>query len=80
MRHSLPLVLVLATACGGKIAPSTEDTGGSYTPGPSSGVGSSPEPLPHTSSGPVPPSLPPRPSAAGDSVYACAGGLDHVEF
>ena len=80
MRHCLLFVLALATACGGKIAPSTDDTGGTSVPGPSSAVGSSPEPLPPPSSAPIPPSRPPPPSAAGYSVYAWAGDLDHVEI
>lgn len=81
MRHFLPLVLVLATACGGKIAPSTDDTGGISDPGPPSGVTSSPEPLPPPASGPLPGSSPPpKPSTAGYTVHAWGGGLDHVEI
>ena len=67
-------------ACGGKIAPSPDDTGTTFDPGPSSSVTSSPTPLPPPS-GPIPPpSLPPKPSAGMYTAYAWAGGLDHVEI
>ena len=80
MRICFPVILVLATSCGGKIAPSTDDTGGTSDRAPSPGVGSSPEPLPPPSSAPIPPSLPPKPSTAGYTVHAWGGGLDHVEI
>lgn len=85
MRRFVPLVLVvlsaLTTACGGKIAPSTDDTGGTTEPGPPSSVTPSPTQLPPPSSDPLPPpSLPPKPSAGTYTAHAWAGGLDHLEI